>query len=134
LCDADFVWLRFNAATAWYYRDMKAMKLITPMIMAGAAATAIFAAPIAVAENFALAAGTQTTQFAPQSPGGDGCANGACGNGGPQGGGGCTTDGTCGNGGPQGGGGCTADGKCGHGGPGGGGGCVPGVGCFEYGS
>jgi hypothetical protein len=108
---------------------MKAMNLITPMIMAGAAATAIFAAPIAVAENFAIAASTQTAAASapflqdpppPPPPGQDGA--------------GCTADGTCGSGGPQGGGGCTADGTCGHGGPGGGGGCVPGVGCFQYGS
>jgi hypothetical protein len=73
--------------------------------MAGAAATAIAAAPIAAA-----------------SPG----------NFGPDGGSWCTPDGTCGHGDPSGGGGCTADGICGHGGPGGGGGCIPNVGCFEW--
>jgi hypothetical protein len=100
--------------------------------MAGAAATAIFAAPIAAAESFAVATGASSIMI-PASPGGNGCANGVCGNGGPGGGGGCTTGGTCGSGGPQGGGGCDAAGACGHGGPGGGGGCVPGVGCFNYG-
>lgn len=85
---------------------MKAiMRLIGPLVMAGAAATAIAVAPIAAA-----------------SPGVFG----------PDGGSGCTADGTCGHGGPNGGGGCTADGICGHGGPGGGGGCIPNVGCFEW--
>jgi hypothetical protein len=84
---------------------MKAiLRLIAPLVMAGAAATAIATAPISAA----------TPVF------------------GPDGGSGCTADGTCGHGGPQGGGGCTAEGICGHGGPGGGGGCVPNVGCFEW--
>jgi hypothetical protein len=109
---------------------MKALKFLTPMIMAGAAAASMFAAPIAVAENFAIAASNQTAvasaPFMQDPPPPPPAPN--------QAGGGCTANGTCGNGGPQGGGGCTADGRCGHGGPGGGGGCVPGVGCFEYGS
>ena len=112
---------------------MAKLKFIAPLFMAGAAATAIAAAPIAAAESFAVASGPSITQFAPQTPGGDGCANGTCGGGGPQGGSGCTPDGTCGSGGPQGGGGCTAAGVCGSGGPGGGGGCVPGYGCFHWG-
>lgn len=93
---------------------MAKLKYLAPLLMAGAAATAIAAAPVAAAESYAVAAGPSMTQFA-QQPGGDGCVNG-----------------TCGHGGPQGGGGCTADGVCGHGGPWGGGGCVPGVGCFEW--
>ena len=96
------------------------LKFLTPLIMAGAAATAIAAAPIAAAENYAWASsfsqGNSSVSI-PESPGGDGCANGTCGGGGPQGGNGCTADGTCGHGGPQ-----------------GGGGCVPGVGCFNYGT
>jgi hypothetical protein len=99
--------------------------------MAGAAATAIAVAPVAAAESFA-AAGTSITQFAPAT-GGDGCANGVCGNGGPGGGSGCNAQGICGGGGPGGGAGCNAQGACGHGGPGGGGGCAPGIGCFNYG-
>ena len=112
---------------------MAKLKFIGPLFMAGMAATAIAAAPVAVADSFAAAAGISTTQFAAQTPGGDGCANGVCGSGGPGGGSGCTAEGVCGSGGPFGGGGCTADGTCGHGGPGGGGGCVPGVGCFNWG-
>ena len=110
---------------------MAKLKFIAPLLMAGAAATAIAAAPIAIAESFAVSTGPSSITIPAQ--GGDGCANGVCGRGGPGGGGGCTADGTCGNGGPLGGGGCTADGVCGHGGPTGGGGCVPGVGCFEWG-
>jgi len=108
------------------------LNFIAPLVMAGAAATAIAAAPVAAAETFAATAGTSISQF-PLQPGGDGCANGVCGSGGPGGGSGCTPDGTCGSGGPQGGSGCTAAGVCGHGGPGGGGGCVPGVGCLNWG-
>ena len=107
------------------------LKFIAPLVMAGAAATAIAAAPIAAAESFAVATGVSSVTI-PASPGGDGCANGVCGSGGPGGGGGCAADGTCGSGGPGGGGGCNASGVCGHGGPLGGG-CVPGVGCFEWG-
>jgi hypothetical protein len=110
------------------------LRFIPPLLMAGVAATAIAAAPVAAAESFAWAAGTSITQFAPQSPGGDGCANGVCGSGDASGGSGCTNDGTCGSGGPDGGGGCNAQGVCGHGGPGGGGGCVPWIGCFNYGT
>src|SRR3954447_7304174 len=111
---------------------MATLKFIAPLIMAGAAATTIAAAPIAAAESFAVATGTPSITI-PASPGGDGCANGVCGNSGPGGGGGTAANGSFGSGGPGGGGGCTADGACGHGGPGGGGGCVPGVGCFNYG-
>jgi len=107
------------------------LKSIAPLVMAGAAATAIAAAPVAAAESFVATAGASITQFA-RAPGGDGCANGVCGGGGPGGGAGCTADGTCGSGGPGGGGGCTAGGVCGSGGPWGGGGCVPGVGCFNW--
>jgi hypothetical protein len=101
--------------------------------MAGAAATAIAAAPVASAEYFNAATSLPSVTV-PAQQGGNGCAvDGTCGGGGPQGGGGCTADGTCGSGGPLGGGGCTASGVCGHGGLGGGGGCVPGVGCFNWG-
>ena len=89
---------------------------MSPLLMAGAAATAIFAAPVAAAENIVAITNTSITHFVPQDPGGSGCANGTCGNGGPGGGSGCTANGTCGYGGPQ-----------------GGGGCVPGVGCFNWG-
>jgi hypothetical protein len=60
---------------------MAKLRFIAPLVMAGAAATAIAAAPVAAAESFAVAAGTSITQFAPASPGGDGCANGVCGSG-----------------------------------------------------
>jgi hypothetical protein len=111
---------------------MAKLKFLAPLVMAGAAATAIAAAPIAAAESFAVATGASSITL-PLSPGGDGCYNGVCGSGDAGGGSGCTTDGTCGSGGPLGGGGCTAEGVCGHGGPWGGGGCVPGVGCFNWG-
>jgi hypothetical protein len=111
---------------------MAKLKFIAPLIMAGAAATAIAAAPIAAAESFAVPTGVSSVTI-PLQPGGDGCAYGACGSGGPGGGGGRTADGTWGHGGPGGGYGCNADGWCGGGGPWGGGGCVPGVGCFNYG-
>jgi hypothetical protein len=110
---------------------MAKLKFVAPLLMAGAAATAIAAAPIAAAESVAVATGISSITI-PASPGGDGCYNGICGSG-DAGGSGCTADGTCGSGGPLGGGGCTADGVCGHGGPWGGGGCVPGVGCFNWG-
>jgi hypothetical protein len=110
------------------------LRSIAPLLFAGVAAAGIATSPVAAAENFAWAASNSITQFAPASPGGNGCANGVCGSGGPDGGNGCTADGVCGGGGPQGGGGCTADGACGHGGPTGGGGCVPGIGCFNYGT
>jgi hypothetical protein len=110
---------------------MAKLKFVAPLFMAGMAATAIAAAPYAVADAYAVAAGSSITQFAPEDAGGNGCANGGCGGGGANGG--CTADGTCGSGGPGGGGGCTAQGACGSGGPGGGGGCAPGVGCFHWG-
>ena len=113
---------------------MAILKFLVPLFMAGMAATAIAAAPYAVADAYAVAAGSSISRFAPEDPAGNGCtADGTCGSGGPGGGSGCTADGTCGSGGPGGGSGCTAQGACGHGGPGGGGGCVPGVGCFEWG-
>jgi hypothetical protein len=107
--------------------------MAAPLLMAGAAAGWLAAAPYAVADAYTVAADTSITHFLPQDPGGGGCANGNCGSGGPGGGSGCTPDGTCGSGGPMGGGGCTAAGACGSGGPMGGGGCVPGVGCFNWG-
>jgi hypothetical protein len=98
---------------------MKAtLKFMAPLLMAGAAAVGIGAAPYAVAESFTVAATSPITHSLPQDP---------------QDGSGCTADGTCGSGGPQGGGGCTAQGVCGHGSLWGGGGCVPGVGCFNWG-
>jgi hypothetical protein len=90
---------------------MAKLKSVALLVMAGAAATAIAAAPIAAAESFAVATGISSITI-PASPGGDGCYNGICGSG-------------------DAGGGCTAAGVCGHGGPWGGGGCVPGVGCFK---
>jgi hypothetical protein len=114
---------------------MKAtLRFMAPLLMAGAAAGWIAAAPYAVADAYAAAAGASITQFAPQSPGGDGCYYGTCGSGDASGGSGCTADGTCGSGDWSGGGGCTAEGVCGHGGPGGGGGCVPWIGCFNWGT
>jgi len=94
---------------------MAKLKFVAPLVMAGAAVTAIAAAPIAAAESFAVATGISSITI-PASPGGDGCYNGICGSGDAGGGSGCT-----------------ADGACGHGGPWGGGGCVPGVGCFNWG-
>ena len=106
--------------------------MVAPLLMAGAAAGWLAAAPYAMAETYAAATGVSSITI-PASPGGDGCYNGICGSGDAGGGSGCTADGTCGNGGPLGGGGCTAAGVCGSGGPWGGGGCVPGVGCFNWG-
>lgn len=108
------------------------LKFMAPLLMAGTAAVGIASAPYAVADAYATAAGSSIIHYLPLDPGGDGCLNGVCGNGGPGGGSGCTPDGTCGSGGPEGGSGCTASGACGYGGPGGGGGCVPGVGCFQW--
>jgi hypothetical protein len=112
---------------------MAKLKFLAPLLMAGTAAAGIAAAPYAVADAYAVAAGSSITQFAPQSPGGDGCLYGVCGSGDASGGGGCTADGVCGSGDLWGGGGCTADGVCGSGDLSGGGGCVPGVGCFTWG-
>jgi hypothetical protein len=113
---------------------MAKLKFIAPLFMAGAAATAIVAAPVAAADAYAVAAGISSITI-PASPGGDGCdwASGVCGGGDASGGGGSMTDGTWGHGDASGGGGCTAEGVCGSGGPWGGGGCVPGVGCFNWG-
>ena len=58
---------------------MTKLKFVAPLIMAGAAATAIAAAPIAAAESIAALTSTSIMQFAPESPGGDGCYNGICG-------------------------------------------------------
>jgi hypothetical protein len=91
------------------------LKFIAPLVMAGAAAATIAAAPIAAADSFAVATGVPSITHFAEEPGGDGCVNGVCGSGGPGGGGGCTADGVCGSGGPW-----------------GGEGCVPGVGCFEW--
>ena len=99
------------------------LNFIAPLLMSGAAVTAIAVAPIAAAESYAVAAGAPSITIPAQQGG----------NYRPGGGSGCSADGTCGGGGPQGGGGCTAAGVCGHGGPGGGGGCAPGVGCFQWG-
>jgi hypothetical protein len=94
---------------------MKAnLKFVAPLVMAGAAAAAIVAAPIAAAESFAVATGASSITL-PASPGGDGCLYG-----------------TCGHGDASGGGGCTAAGICGSGGFWGGEGCVPFVGCFNW--
>ncbi|MDT5211150.1 MAG: hypothetical protein QOF67_3565, partial [Mycobacterium sp.] len=58
---------------------MKAIrKYIAPLVMAGAAATAIAAAPIAAAESFAAVTGVPGIAI-PLDPGGSGCANGTCG-------------------------------------------------------
>jgi hypothetical protein len=111
-------------------KDM--LRFLAPLLMAGAAATAIAAAPVSAAEDLAIAASASSITI-PASPGGDGCTTAGCGNGGPNGGSGCNAQGVCGGGGPGGGGGCNAQGVCGSGGPGGGGGCAPGIGCFHYG-
>ena len=97
------------------------LNFIAPLLMSGAAVTAIAAAPIAAAESYAVAAGAPSITI-PAQQGGNYDRRGS----------GCSADGTCGGGGPQGGG-CTAAGVCGHGGPGGGGGCARGVGCFQWG-
>jgi hypothetical protein len=69
---------------------MAKLKFMAPLFMAGMAATAIAAAPYAVADAYAVAAGSSITHFAPEDPGGSGCtADGRCGHGGPGGGGGC---------------------------------------------
>jgi hypothetical protein len=114
---------------------MAKLRFLAPLVMAGAAATAIAAAPIAAAESYAVAAGISSITI-PLDPGGSGCdwASGVCGGGDASGGGGSMNDGAYGHGDASGGGGCNAQGVCGHGGPGGGGGCVPWIGCFNYGS
>jgi hypothetical protein len=79
------------------------------LLVAGAVATAVAAAPMASADVVTAGSGTSTgiTHFIPQDPGGGGCdANGNCGSGGV-------------NNGPD-------------GGPGGQG-CIPGVGCGDGG-
>jgi hypothetical protein len=101
---------------------MAKLKFIAPLLMAGAAATAIGMAPVAAAESFAVATGAPSIVFAEQG-----------GSGGPGGGNACDANGTCGHWTNNSGGGCTAAGWCGEGGPWGGGGCVPGVGCFHWG-
>ncbi len=77
---------------------MAKLKFVAPLVMAGAAAAAIAAAPIAAAESFAVATGISSITI-PASPGSDGCYNGVCGSGDAGGGSGCTTGGTCGGGG-----------------------------------
>ena len=106
------------------------MNLAT-VVFAGAAATAIAAAPVAMATTLPApqSGGVATVQFFPLDPGGGGCVNGECGHGG-------TNDGP---GGGPGGAGCVPGPNgpiCGSGGtnagPGGipgGGGCIPGMGC-----
>ena len=64
---------------------MARLKFIAPLLMAGAAATAIAAAPVATADAYAAATGTSSITI-PASPGGDGCANGVCGSGDASGG------------------------------------------------
>jgi hypothetical protein len=100
------------------------------LLMGGAVAAAVAAAPIAAADLLSTtAAGPQGVHFIPadsgDGPGGVGCVNGQCGsggvNGGP-GGSGCipTANGAaCGSGGIN----------AGPGGVPGGSGCLPGVGC-----
>jgi hypothetical protein len=101
---------------------MAKLKFVAPLLMAGAAVTAIGAAPIAAAESFAVATGASSITVPLQG-----------GSGGPGGGSACDANGTCGSWTNNSGGGCTAAGVCGNGGPWGGGGCVPGVGCFQWG-
>jgi len=104
--------------------------LLKPLVVAGAVATAIAAAPMATADFVAAGPSTTSTgitHFISLDPGGGGCdPNGNCGSGG-------TDNGP--NGGP-GGQGCIPGVGCGNGGqfwgPGGvpgGEGCLPGVGC-----
>jgi hypothetical protein len=116
----------------WYAKGMLAkIKLIKPLVVAGAVAAAIAGAPAASADTFAVgpAASTPaTTHFIfKDDPGGGGCdGNGNCGSGGIDNGP---------NGGP-GGQGCIPGLGCGTGGqfwgpnglPGGQG-CLPGIGC-----
>lgn len=110
------------------------LNLMKPLFVAGAVATAIAAAPIALADAGPVGPGmgsTATTYTVPLNvPGGSGCdENGNCGVGGQNGGPG---GGPGGVGCLPGGGGCGSGGQ--NGGPGGvpgGQGCVPGVGCYD---
>lgn len=106
------------------------LNLMKPLVVAGAVATAIAAAPMASADVVAAGPSTPSTgitHFIPLDPGGGGCdPNGNCGsggvNGGPEGGPGgqgCIPGVGCGNGGQF----------WGPGGIPGGEGCLPGVGC-----
>ncbi|QLL09318.1 PE-PGRS family protein [Mycobacterium vicinigordonae] len=103
-----------------------------PLVVAGAVATAIAAAPMAAADVVATVPGSPSTGIthfapAPLDPGGSGCdANGNCGSGGVNqgpgggpGGQGCIPGVGCGSGGQF----------AGPGGVPGGEGCLPGVGC-----
>ena len=117
-CDEFFMDPCFEAVTRWYPALMKALKFLPPMIMAGAAAAAIAATPVAVAQTF-VAQGPAI--FAPQdpppppSPGGGGCIAGVgCGGGNASGGQGCAP--------------INGVQSCGGGGPLGGFGSIPGVG------
>ena len=47
---------------------MAKLKFIAPLVMAGAAATAIAAAPIAAAESFAVATGISITHICTAEP------------------------------------------------------------------
>lgn len=103
--------LCLNTRAKGYAIGMLAINnLMKPLVVAGAVATAIAAAPSASADVGAVGPGTSSTgiiHFVPLDPGGGGCdANGNCGSGGV-------------NGGP-------------NGGPGGQG-CIPGVGCGDGG-
>jgi hypothetical protein len=120
----------FGHARTWYAIEMLAKFTITkPLVVAGAVAATIAAAPMASADVAAIGPGSTSagiTHFIPLDPGGGGCdANGNCGsggvngpNGGP-GGQGCIPGVGCGNGGQN----------WGPGGVPGGQGCLPGVGC-----
>ncbi len=116
----------------WYARPMRSkLTLMKPLVVAGAVAAAIAAAPAAGADVFV--AGPAASSPAPthvifkDDPGGGGCdANGNCGSGGQfngpgggPGGQGCVPGVGCGSGGQF----------AGPGGVPGGNGCLPGVGC-----
>lgn len=122
-------WFYFTGA--WYTGIMLGkLNFIAPLLMAGAAATAIAAAPIAAADGYA---GGISSPYIADQPGGGGCVNGAgCGGGDGNNGGGCVPGVGCGGGNPGGGSGCVLGVGCGGGSLAGGGGCVAGVGCGGY--
>jgi hypothetical protein len=113
----------------WYLKLMLAIRnIMKPLVVAGAVAASIAAAPMAAADVYAVgSSGPATHVVFKQDPGGGGCdANGVCGSGGQN----------MGPGGGPGGQGCVPGVGCGSGGqfagPGGvpgGTGCLPGVGC-----
>lgn len=121
----------FTHVCMWYARCM--LVKLTPMkrlVLGGAAAAAIAAAPIAVTDSFASApapSAAPTHVVIKDDPSGGGCdANGNCGSGGQNegpgggpGGQGCVPGVGCGSGGQN----------AGPGGIPGGQGCLPGVGC-----